>query len=59
MMEEDMYVLSPNGSVLCEPLAKPYPNKPPKCSDCGPLFLKVSSSFKLSLQFLGCSFTEF
>nr|GMC48629.1 probable bifunctional methylthioribulose-1-phosphate dehydratase/enolase-phosphatase E1 1 [Ipomoea batatas] len=41
MMEEDMYVLSPNGSVLCEPLAKPYPNKPPKCSDCGPLFLKA------------------
>ncbi|KAL3647840.1 hypothetical protein CASFOL_008808 [Castilleja foliolosa] len=36
-----MYVLSPNGSLLFEPLAKPWPNKPPKCSDCGPLFLKA------------------
>ncbi|KAK4439179.1 putative bifunctional methylthioribulose-1-phosphate dehydratase/enolase-phosphatase E1 1 [Sesamum alatum] len=41
MMEEDMYVLSPSGSVLSEPLAKPWPYKPPKCSDCGPLFLKA------------------
>ncbi|KAL6535731.1 hypothetical protein OROHE_012575 [Orobanche hederae] len=41
MMEENMYVLSPSGSVLSEPLAKPWPNKPPKCSDCGPLFLKA------------------
>ncbi|KAK6134595.1 hypothetical protein DH2020_031654 [Rehmannia glutinosa] len=41
MMEEDMYVLSPSGSVLSEPLAKPWPNKPPKCSDCGPLFMKA------------------
>ncbi|KAK4398374.1 putative bifunctional methylthioribulose-1-phosphate dehydratase/enolase-phosphatase E1 1 [Sesamum angolense] len=41
MMEEDMYVLSPSGSVLYEPLAKPWPYKPPKCSDCGPLFMKA------------------
>ncbi|KAI3457450.1 hypothetical protein Pfo_014113 [Paulownia fortunei] len=41
MMDEDMYVLSPSGSVLSEPLAKPWPHKPPKCSDCGPLFLKA------------------
>ncbi|KAK6132692.1 hypothetical protein DH2020_033575 [Rehmannia glutinosa] len=41
MMEEDMYVLSSDGSVLSEPLAKPWPHKPPKCSDCGPLFLKT------------------
>ncbi|PIN18343.1 Class II aldolase/adducin N-terminal domain protein [Handroanthus impetiginosus] len=41
MMEEDMYVLSPSGSVLFEPLAKPWPHKPPKCSDCAPLFLKA------------------
>ncbi|KAG8386326.1 hypothetical protein BUALT_Bualt03G0137300 [Buddleja alternifolia] len=41
MMDEDMYVLSSSGSVLSEPLAKPWPNKPPKCSDCGPLFLKA------------------
>ncbi|RAL38141.1 hypothetical protein DM860_000835 [Cuscuta australis] len=41
MVEEDMYVLSPNGTILSEPSAKPYPHKPPKCSDCGPLFLKA------------------
>ncbi|KAG6421351.1 hypothetical protein SASPL_117902 [Salvia splendens] len=41
MMEEDMYVLSTDGTVLSEPLSKPWPNKPPKCSDCGPLFLKT------------------
>lgn len=41
MTDEDMYVLSPNGSVLWEPLPKPWPHKPPKCSDCGPLFLKA------------------
>lgn len=41
MVEEDMYVLSPEGSILSAPLAKPYPHKPPKCSDCGPLFLKA------------------
>lgn len=41
MVEEDMYVLSSSGSILSAPLAKPYPHKPPKCSDCAPLFLKV------------------
>ncbi|KAL3638708.1 hypothetical protein CASFOL_016615 [Castilleja foliolosa] len=33
MMDEDMYVLSPNGSLLFEPLAKPLSSMPPKCSD--------------------------
>lgn len=42
MVPEDMYVLSPDGSFLSAPSPKPYPHKPPKCSDCGPLFLKVS-----------------
>lgn len=41
MLPEDMYVLSPDGSFVWEPSPKPYPHKPPKCSDCGPLFLKV------------------
>ncbi|XP_004296514.1 PREDICTED: probable bifunctional methylthioribulose-1-phosphate dehydratase/enolase-phosphatase E1 1 isoform X1 [Fragaria vesca subsp. vesca] len=40
MLPEDMYVLSPTGTVLSSPSPKPYPNKPPKCSDCGPLFMK-------------------
>ncbi|KAK4484709.1 hypothetical protein RD792_007301 [Penstemon davidsonii] len=42
MVEEDMYVLAPNGFFLFEPVAKPWPHKPPKCSDCGPLFLKIT-----------------
>ncbi|BBH01779.1 haloacid dehalogenase-like hydrolase family protein [Prunus dulcis] len=41
MLPEDMYVLSPNGSILSTPSPKPYPHKPPKCSDCGPLFMKA------------------
>eukprot|EP00252_Welwitschia_mirabilis_P016948 TRINITY_DN37707_c0_g1_i1.p1 TRINITY_DN37707_c0_g1~~TRINITY_DN37707_c0_g1_i1.p1 ORF type:complete len:521 (+),score=103.88 TRINITY_DN37707_c0_g1_i1:222-1784(+) len=41
MKEEDMYVLSADGSILSAPLAKPYPMKPPKCSECSPLFLKA------------------
>ncbi|CAH9115677.1 unnamed protein product [Cuscuta europaea] len=41
MVDEDMYVLSPSGLIVSEPSAKPYPYKPPKCSDCGPLFLKA------------------
>lgn len=41
MVPEDMYVLSPNGCTLASPLSKPYPHKPPKCSDCAPLFLKA------------------
>ncbi|XP_062090451.1 probable bifunctional methylthioribulose-1-phosphate dehydratase/enolase-phosphatase E1 1 isoform X1 [Humulus lupulus] len=40
MVPEDMYIISPNGSVLSAPSPKPYPHKPPKCSDCGPLFMK-------------------
>lgn len=41
MIPEDMYVMSSDGSILEEPVAKPAPHKPPKCSECGPLFLKV------------------
>ncbi|GMP52962.1 hypothetical protein CsSME_00018584 [Camellia sinensis var. sinensis] len=41
MVPEDMYVLSPSGSTLSSPLSKPYPYKPPKCSDCASLFLKA------------------
>ncbi|KAK2968438.1 hypothetical protein RJ640_004444, partial [Escallonia rubra] len=41
MVPEDMYVISPSGSVLYSPSPKPYPHKPPKCSDCAPLFMKA------------------
>ncbi|KAG9129093.1 hypothetical protein Leryth_019828 [Lithospermum erythrorhizon] len=41
MVESDMYVLSPEGAVLSAPSPKPYPHKPPKCSDCAPLFIKA------------------
>ncbi|KAK3118705.1 hypothetical protein QOZ80_9BG0704740 [Eleusine coracana subsp. coracana] len=41
MVAEDMYVMSADGKVLSAPVAKPWPNKPPKCSDCAPLFMKA------------------
>jgi methylthioribulose 1-phosphate dehydratase/enolase-phosphatase E1 len=41
MEPEDMYVLSADGVVLSSPSPKPCPHKPPKCSDCGPLFMKA------------------
>lgn len=41
MMPEDMYILSSDGTVVSSPSPKPYPHKPPKCSDCGPLFMKT------------------
>lgn len=41
MLPVDMYVLSSDGSVLSAPTAKGPPHKPPKCSECCPLFLKA------------------
>lgn len=41
MVAEDMYVMAADGKVLSAPVAKPWPNKPPKCTDCAPLFMKV------------------
>eukprot|EP00850_Spirogloea_muscicola_P010338 SM000060S19670 [mRNA] locus=s60:473542:478726:- [translate_table: standard] len=41
MVAEDMYVLAPEGSVLSAPAARPPPHRPPKCSECGPIFLKI------------------
>jgi methylthioribulose 1-phosphate dehydratase/enolase-phosphatase E1 len=70
MLPTDMYVLAANGSVLKACAPKGAPHKPPKCSECGPLFLKVfpkkhllhslSLSLSLSLSNLcvlsSCSF---
>ncbi|EXB42549.1 putative bifunctional methylthioribulose-1-phosphate dehydratase/enolase-phosphatase E1 1 [Morus notabilis] len=50
MVPEDMYVLSPNGAILSAPSPKPYPHKPPKCSDCGPLFMKKAKSRLVSWE---------
>lgn len=36
-----MYIMASDGSILSAPVAKPTPHKPPKCSDCAPLFMKV------------------
>lgn len=44
MVEEDMDVLSSNGSVLSAPLATSYPRKPPQYSDCAPMFLKITQT---------------
>ncbi|GLU23354.1 hypothetical protein SLE2022_393700 [Rubroshorea leprosula] len=41
MVPEDMYILSSDGSIISSPSPKPYPHKPPKCSDCAPLFMKA------------------
>ncbi|XP_066339920.1 probable bifunctional methylthioribulose-1-phosphate dehydratase/enolase-phosphatase E1 isoform X2 [Miscanthus floridulus] len=41
MAAEDMYVFSADGEVLSAPAAKPWPNKPLKCTDCAPLFMKA------------------
>ncbi|XP_048529320.1 probable bifunctional methylthioribulose-1-phosphate dehydratase/enolase-phosphatase E1 [Triticum urartu] len=40
MAAEDMYVMSAEGKVISAPVAKPWPHKHPKCSDCAPLFMK-------------------
>ncbi|GMH05634.1 hypothetical protein Nepgr_007474 [Nepenthes gracilis] len=41
MSPEDMYILSPDGTIISFPTPKPYPHKPPKCSDCAPIFMKA------------------
>lgn len=37
----DMFVLAADGSVEHTPAAKPPPNKPPKLSECAPLFMSA------------------
>ena len=43
MQEADMFVLDAAGSTLETPIALPPPAKPPKLSECSPLFMAVSS----------------
>ena len=41
MKEDDMFVLDAAGEVLHTPAAKPLPARPPKLSECSPLFMAV------------------
>lgn len=41
MLPEDMYVLDADGNILSAPSPKPSPHRPPKCSECAPLFMKA------------------
>lgn len=45
MVPEDMYVLSSDGFVLTTPVLKSYTHAAPKCTDCAPLFMKVTVDF--------------
>lgn len=42
MQKADMFVLDADGSILETPVALPPPAKPPKLSECSPLFMSVS-----------------
>lgn len=42
MEPRDMFVLDTQGNVLHTPEARPPPYKPPKLSECAPLFSAVS-----------------
>ncbi|TYI05446.1 hypothetical protein ES332_A10G088500v1 [Gossypium tomentosum] len=37
-----MYVLSGDGAIISSLSPKPYRHKPPKCSDCASLFMKIT-----------------
>ncbi|GLC57171.1 hypothetical protein PLESTB_001194900 [Pleodorina starrii] len=39
MQPDDMFVLDSKGDVIHTPAAKPPPNRPPKLSECSPLFM--------------------
>lgn len=41
MLPEDMYVLDADGNILSAPPPKSAPHRPPKCSECAPLFMKA------------------
>lgn len=56
MVGEDMFVLDDKGEVIHTPPAKPAPHKPPKLSECAPLFMSVrctgnARNYRLGLIF--------
>lgn len=50
MEPEDMFVLDAQGNVLHTPTARPPPYKPPKLSECAPLFTAVGGSQVCGMQ---------
>ncbi|XP_021290401.1 probable bifunctional methylthioribulose-1-phosphate dehydratase/enolase-phosphatase E1 2 isoform X7 [Herrania umbratica] len=42
MVADGMYVLSSDGFIMSTPSLKLYPYQPPKCTDCAPLFMKIT-----------------
>lgn len=42
MASNDLFVLDRQGTTLESPVARPPPYKPPKLSECHPLFQKVA-----------------
>lgn len=46
MAPTDMFVLDTHGNVLCDPTPRPAPYKPPKLSECSPLFMAVCTAAK-------------
>lgn len=42
MQSSDLFVLDEAGAVVESPQARPPPYKPPKLSECSPLFMAVS-----------------
>lgn len=45
MEEADMFVLDTKGQIIETPVARPPPAKPPKLSECSPLFMAVSHAY--------------
>jgi hypothetical protein len=54
MLASDMFVLDAEGNVVEEPKARPAPYKPPKLSECSPLFMAVSVRAQLTVRALSC-----
>jgi hypothetical protein len=56
MEPDDMFVLDAAGNVLHMPVARPPPYKPPKLSECAPLFTAVRGSPQAALQHAATAF---
>ena len=50
MQPADMFVLDNDGNVLETPAGRPPPYKPPKLSECSPLFMAVRSRVRAQTE---------